>query len=97
VRVGAFMGYRIIAELSGLKVEPAGDTVVINDPIWSGYLANLTPSEFEEKFANQLPESLLGEEFLARFSGTTDSVTSIEGDRTYAVRAPVAHAVYESF
>jgi galactokinase len=96
VRVGAFMGYRIIAELSGLRVDHAGDTVVINDPRWGGYLANLAPSEFEEKFATRLPESLLGEEFLARYRGTTDTVTSIEPGRTYAVRAPTAHAVYEN-
>jgi galactokinase len=97
VRVGAFMGYRIIAELSGLTVEEAGDQVLINDPQWSGYLANLSPAEFEEKFASALPESLLGEEFLARYRGTTDLVTSIERERTYAVRAPTAHPVYESF
>lgn len=97
VRVGAFMGYRIIAELSGLKSEQAGDTVVISDPRWGGYLANLASWEFEEKFAARLPESLLGEEFLARYGGTTDTVTSIEPGRTYAVRAPAAHAVYENF
>ena len=96
VRVGAFMGYRIIAELSGLSAEQSGETVVISDPHWGGYLANLSPLEFEEKFANRLPESLLGEEFLARYGGTTDTVTSIEPRRTYAVRAPAAHAVYEN-
>ncbi|MBC7932492.1 MAG: GHMP kinase, partial [Rubrivivax sp.] len=95
VRVGAFMGYRIIAELSGLTVEQAGATVVINDPHWGGYLANLAPLEFEG-FATRLPESLLGAEFLARYGGTTDTVTSIEPGRTYAVRAPAAHAVYEN-
>jgi galactokinase len=96
VRVGAFMGYRIIAELSGLTVEQAGDTVVISDQRWGGYLANLVPSEFEERFATRLPESLLGNEFLARYGGTTDTVTSIDPGRTYAVRAPTAHAVYEN-
>jgi galactokinase len=96
VRVGAFMGYRIIAELSGLGAEQTGDTVVIDDPRWGGYLANLAPAEFAEKFANRLPESVLGEEFLARYGGTTDTVTSIERERTYAVRAPTAHAVNES-
>ncbi len=40
VRIGAFMGYRIIADLSELPVEQTGDTVVINDPRWRGYLAN---------------------------------------------------------
>jgi galactokinase len=97
VRVGAFMGYRIIAELSGLKAEHAGAFVVISDPRWGGYLANLAPSEFEERFASRLPDSLLGGDFLERYGGTTDTVTSIERERTYAVRAPAAHAVYESF
>ncbi len=96
VRVGAFMGYRIIAELSGLPVEQAGDTVVIRDPSWGGYLANLALLEFEEKFVNRLPVSVLGEEFVARYGGTTDTVTIIEPWRTYAVRAPTAHAVYEN-
>ncbi len=96
VRVGAFMGYRIIAELCGLEAEQAGDMVLINDPRWGGYLANLAASEFAEKFADRLPESVLGEEFLSHYGGTTDTVTCIEPGRTYAVRAPTAHAVHES-
>jgi len=96
VRIGAFMGYRIIAELSGLTVQRAGDMVVINDPRWGGYLANLDPSEFEEEFANRLPERLTGAEFLERYGGTTDTVTSVEPGRVYEIRAPTAHAVYES-
>jgi galactokinase len=97
VRIGAFMGYRIIADLSGLRVEQTGDTVVVDDPRWGGYLANLALSEFEEKFASRLPEKLLGADFLERYGGTTDKVTSVEAGKTYAVRAPTAHAVYESY
>jgi L-arabinokinase len=97
VRAGTFMGYRIIAELAGLGVEQAGSRVVIKDPRWSGYLANLSPFEFEEHFAAKLPESLAGEEFLSRYGGTVDPVTSVAPGRTYLVRAPTAHAVYESF
>jgi L-arabinokinase len=97
VRIGAFMGYRIIAELSGLTVEHTGDRVLIDDPRWGGYLANLAISEFEEKFAGKLPEKLSGADFLERYGGTTDTVTRIEPEVTYPVRAPTAHAVYESF
>ncbi|HKQ53278.1 MAG TPA: galactokinase family protein, partial [Pyrinomonadaceae bacterium] len=97
VRVGAFMGYRIIAALSGLNAESAGGTVSIDDPRWGGYLANLTPSEFEERFAQRLAETLRGDEFLALYGGTTDTVTRIEPERTYSVRTPAAHAVYENF
>lgn len=96
VRIGAFMGYRIIAELSGLEVKQIGDRVVITDPRWHGYLANLGALEFKEKFANRLPDKLLGADFLQRYGGTTDIVTKIDPRISYAVRAPTAHAVYES-
>ena len=97
VRAGTFMGYRIIAELAGFTVNQSGRQLVIDDPRWGGYLANLQPSEFEERFATHLPESLSGEEFLLHYGGTTDRVTHVERERRYAVRAPTAHAVYESF
>jgi L-arabinokinase len=96
VRVGAFMGYRMIAELAGLRIRNAGDAVVIDDPRWRGYLANVTPVEFAAEFEGSLPETLSGGEFTARYGGTTDTVTRIEADRVYAVRAPTAHAVRES-
>src|SRR5256886_8182665 len=64
VRVGAFMGYRIIAELAGLKVRASsrGELVQLDDPCWGGYLANLTPSEFEQVYAAHLPERIGGAE-----------------------------------
>ncbi len=97
VRAGTFMGYRIIAELAGFKVKQTGRQIVIDDPRWGGYLANLLPSEFEERFAAELPESLAGDEFLLHYGGTTDRVTNVERERRYAIRAPTSHAVYESF
>jgi galactokinase len=97
VRVGAFMGYRIIADLAGLNVKQVGETVSIEDARWRGYLANVSPVEFEERYAARLPESIKGEEFRARYGGTTDAVTRIEPERIYRVRVPAAHAVYENF
>ena len=96
VRAGAFMGSRIIADIVGFPIEPVGKQVRVTDPRWNGYLANINVAEFEEKFAPKLPERLLGHEFLARYHGTTDPVTRIDPNRTYAVYAPTAHAVYES-
>jgi galactokinase len=97
VRIGAFMGYRIIAELAGLKVMKTAqqDLVQIDDPKWGGYLANVTPSEYEQAFAAHLPERIEGAEFLARYQGTTDRVTRIAPERSYAVRVATAHAIYE--
>jgi len=97
VRAGAFMGYRIIAELAGLNVQRIDERVEIKDPHWGGYLANVSPTEFEQQFAAKLPVSIPGEEFMSRYGGTVDPVTIVERGRTYPVRAPTAHAVYESF
>jgi L-arabinokinase len=83
VRVGAFMGYRILQTLAGID--------------WNGYLANLTPSEFEQFYASQLPEKLSGAEFVARYGATTDTVTRVDPARIYAVRQPTAHPIHEHF
>jgi galactokinase len=80
VRTGAFMGYRMIA----------GD----NDR-WQGYLANVSPSEFERDCHAHLPEEMSGEEFLQRYSETSDTVTRVVPSRIYKVRQPTAHPVYE--
>ena len=96
VRAGTFMGYRIIAELAGFAATQSGAEVVIDDPRWGGYLANLLPSEYEERFARHVPESLSGDEFIVHYGGTTDPITKIERERTYAIRAPTEHAIYES-
>ena len=98
VRVGAFMGYRMIAEIAGLGIHQGSQagTVRIDDPHWHGYLANLSPTEFERAYASHLPEQMDGAEFLSRFHGTTDCVTRIEPKRSYAVRVPTAHPIYEN-
>ena len=95
VRVGTFMGYRIIADLAGLRVNADDGYVRIEDPLWRGYLANITPAEFEAKYASQLPETITGADFLKSYQGTTDLMTRVCPDQTYAVRVPTAHAIYE--
>src|SRR5262249_20634709 len=87
VRVGAFMGYRIIAEMAGLEVnvDKLAEHTQIDDPRWGGYLANIMPSEFEQSYAAHLPERIEGAEFLSRYKGTTDSVTRVAPERSYAV------------
>jgi L-arabinokinase len=86
VRAGAFMGYRILADVAGSNT----------DQRWRGYLANVNPDEFEKRFARHLPEWMHGEDFLARYGDTTDPVTTVERNRTYAIRAPAMHPIYES-
>jgi galactokinase len=99
VRVGAFMGYRMIADLAGLQAPGggAGEPVQVIDPQWGGYLANICPSVFAQRFCDRLPERLSGREFLDRYGGTTDPVTRVDPDRIYAVRNPTAHPIYEHY
>jgi len=96
VRVGAFMGYRIIAEKAGLAAKQRGPGLVeIADPRWRGYLANISPSSWESFYRDEVPLNLRGDEFLARYGGSTDTVTHITPDQLYAVRQPTAHPIYE--
>lgn len=99
VRVGAYMGYRIIAEIAGLKCEPGNDggPVRVHDPVWHGYLTNLSPSQWEQGYAARVPEMIQGSDFLQQYSGTTDTVTQVQPERSYAVRVPTAHPIYENF
>jgi galactokinase len=79
VRAGAFMGYAMIAGRDARH----------------GYLADIPVAEFERDFLPRLPARISGKEFLERYSGTPDTVTRVSPDRTYEIRNPTAHPVYE--
>jgi len=96
VRTAAFMGYRLIADVAGLPSSIDAGNVRELDTRWSGYLANITPAEFESQFSAQLPERMTGAEFLRRYDGITDTVTRVQPERVYAVRQSTAHPVYEN-
>ncbi len=97
VRTAAFMGYRMIAEMAGLAWRAGAKSghVVVDDPRWHGYLANITPAEFEQHYASQLPARMSGAEFLERYKGITDTVTSVNPARKYPVRQATQHPVCE--
>jgi galactokinase len=97
VRAATFMGYRIIAAIAGLSVRRAEHHghVCIDDWKWKGYLANVTPEEFEQKYAAHVPERLLGREFLDRYQGITDVVTCVDPAAEYPVRQATRHPIYE--
>jgi len=96
VRVGAFMGYRILADLASLRVTPGARAghVCVDDPRWKGYLANVGRDAFRQ-FVPDVPDAMGGREFLERYGGTTDLVTRVDPARTYAVRIPTAHPIDE--
>jgi galactokinase len=99
VRTAAFMGYRIIAAAAGLKVisgESAGQ-IIIDDPKWKGYLANITPAEFEGEYAAHVPEQMTGADFLGRYEGITDEATAVDPEVSYPVAAATSHPIHEHF
>ena len=98
VRTGAFMGYRILADLTGLRVTAADEPgkVAIDDKQWGGYLANVDLAEFRAEYADHLPAEMAGREFLDRYGGISDPVTAVDPGRAYAVRQPTAHPVGEN-
>ncbi|HUQ83780.1 MAG TPA: hypothetical protein VM076_21700 [Gemmatimonadaceae bacterium] len=95
VRTAAFMGYRMIAELAGLPTRMIGDRAQVDDDRWGGYLANISPAELTSRFADRLPDRMLGAEFLARYGGITDVVTRVDAGRWYPVLAAASHPIYE--
>lgn len=83
VRIGAFMGARILG---------------VDEDHWNGHLANVTPSQLEERLTrDSIPERMRGDVFASRYGTTRDTVTTPKADREYAVRAPTAHPVHEHF
>ncbi len=100
VRAAAFMGYRIVADLAGLAVRPSGPGAAsvhlrVDDPLFGGYLANVSPSLWRERFRDAVPEQLSGRAFLERYQGSTDAATAIEPERIYPVRVATEHPIAE--
>ena len=89
VRVGAFMGRRMLLERGLFSHEE-------HEAYDRTYLANITPSRWEQSLRAHVPEAIGGEVFLAHYSSTGDSVTQVDPTRSYAVRQPTAHPIYEN-
>jgi galactokinase len=96
VRTAAFMGYRIIADAAGLIARPSGpERVTIDDPLFHGYLANVSPADWDARFHDVVPAQVSGQAFLDRYGGFTDGMTTIDPARTYDVRVCTAHPIHE--
>jgi len=96
VRTAAFMGYRIIAELAGLSSKQIDARhLVIDDKRWNGYLANISPEEFEREYSAQIPERISGQKFLDNYEGITDKVTSVDPFVEYPLLAATRHPICE--
>jgi L-arabinokinase len=98
VRCAAFMGYSIIAQLLGINISSIQRAKEINDfsslP-FGGYLCNIPVEKFNRSFLSALPQSVTGEAFMKRYQVSTDSVTQIDPNKSYAIRQCASHPVYE--
>ncbi|MCY7353469.1 MAG: hypothetical protein LH606_22890 [Cytophagaceae bacterium] len=100
VRTAAFMGYSLIARREGISMADLQHARRTGD--WSslpygGFLSNISPPMFEERYSALLPEMVTGQDFSEQFTSTIDSVSSLSPTVSYAVRACTAHPVYENF
>lgn len=84
-RIGAFMGKRMI----NASREKAGKAAL-------SFLTELTPQEFRSNHEKELPERLLGSEFLALHKTHDDPVTTIQPDAFYRVAGPTRHPIEEN-
>ena len=84
VRVGAFMGKRILNALRARDGLPAVK-----------HLTEISGKEFAAR-SRHLPETLKGSEFLKRYGSHGDAATTIRPGATYRIRGPTRHAVQEN-
>lgn len=99
VRTSAFMAYSVIAHSEGAgisDIKHARENRDLSQLPFKGFLANISPSRFEQNYASILPEKIRGEEFISRYGNTPDAVTFVEPDTEYALQSCARHPVYEN-
>lgn len=84
-RIGAFMGKRIINDIRARTGRGALD-----------YLTELSVKELREQYAAEIPETMVGSQFLSKHKTHDDPVTKIQPDATYHVAGPTRHPIEEN-
>lgn len=111
VRVGTYMGRKMIkCTASDLVSEsltsgsPAQSDCykengvgVLKSEAALEYLCNLPPHRYEAVYAKDIPEVISGEAFSEKYGDHDDTVTVIDPKRSYSVKAPTRHPIYENF
>lgn len=99
VRTATFMAYTVIARLEGASTDDLENAKEKNDfsslP-YGGYLANITVSDFEKKYAAHLPETITGKYFIGKYKTSIDNVTDVNEEKNYNLLACGRHPVYEN-
>ncbi|KAJ1260746.1 hypothetical protein BS78_10G255900 [Paspalum vaginatum] len=106
VRVGTYMGRKMIkCAASGLVSESPVQTCcyketgmdLLKSEAELEYLCNLPPHRYEAVYAKEIPDVTSGNAFLEKYGDHNDTVTVIDPKRSYSVKAPTRHPVYENF
>jgi galactokinase len=97
-RAAGFMGYKMICDQEGIVVRRDDNARIprFTDDRFAGYLANLSPSLFRERYESRLPERMTGAEFLAAAGEHVDPFTQCRPEVSYAIRACTRYAVEEN-
>ncbi|KAH0902722.1 hypothetical protein HID58_042225, partial [Brassica napus] len=111
VRVGAYMGRKMIKSMASSilsqsvsngnggnpeELEDEGIELLETEASLD-YLCNLSPHRYEARYADKLPDFMLGQTFIDEYSDHDDPVTVIDQKRSYSVKAPARHPIYENF
>ncbi|TVU07715.1 hypothetical protein EJB05_41081 [Eragrostis curvula] len=111
VRVGTYMGRKMIkCAAADLVSESLTSEVPVQPDCYKGngvdlmksdaameYLCNLPPHRYEDVYAKDIPEVITGDAFLEKYGDHSDTVTVIDPKRSYSVKAPTRHPIYENF
>jgi L-arabinokinase len=85
VRIGAFMGKKIINEIRARTGRAA-----------LNYLTEISTGELKSEYQAEIPDAILGSDFLAKYKTHDDPVTTVQPDATYRVAGPTRHPVAEN-
>ncbi|TQD86798.1 hypothetical protein C1H46_027671 [Malus baccata] len=110
VRIGAFMGRKMIKCAASMILSRSSSTAygtideleddgyeLLEAEASLNYLCNLPPHRYEALYVKVLPQTILGETFLEKYDDHNDPVTVIDPNRSYVVRSPARHPIYENF
>jgi L-arabinokinase len=97
-RASAFMGYKIICDNEKIPVtlDTTSDIHRYTDPIWNGYLANLSSSHFYEKYEQLLPQKSDRYTYLKEHTIHVDPFTPLRENVVYNILANTKYAVEEN-
>lgn len=97
-RAAAFMGYKIICDSEKIPVtlDKRTDIHRYTDPVWNGYLANLSCADFHEKYEKLLPKKIDSVSYLHEHKIHTDPFTPLRENVVYHIWANTKYAVEEN-